>query len=62
LVGFLVGRGQGAAAASDWAGLSIGLLVVIVGAAGVEFGRRTAASVVMLDSEMVARLAKLGAR
>jgi carbon monoxide dehydrogenase subunit G len=60
LVGFLVGRGQGAIGpggiGSDWMGLSIGLLVVIVAAAGFEFGRRTAAPIVVLDAALLARL------
>jgi hypothetical protein len=55
LVGFLVGRSQGGAT-SDWMGLSIGLLVVIVGAAGVAFGRRAAAPVVVLDAALLERL------
>jgi carbon monoxide dehydrogenase subunit G len=58
LVGFLVGRSQGVATGSDWAGISIGLLVVIVAAAGFEFGRRAAAPVLMLDPALLARLAK----
>lgn len=57
LVGYLVGHGQvGAAGASEWIGLSIGLLVVIVAAAGFEFGRRAAAPVVTLDAALLARL------
>jgi hypothetical protein len=59
LVGFMVGRGQGVAAGSDWVGLSIGLLVVVVAGAGVEFGRRIAAPVLALDAELLARLARL---
>jgi len=54
LVGYLVGhapRGE-----SDWMGLAIGLLVVIVAAAGFEFGRRAAAPVVMLDARLLSRL------
>jgi carbon monoxide dehydrogenase subunit G len=56
-VGFLVGRSQPAAAGSDWMGLSIGLLLIIVAAAGFEYGRRTAAPVMMLDAALLARLA-----
>ena len=59
LVGVLVGRGQGGTG-SDWMGLSIGLLVVIAAAAGFEFGRRTAAPVVMLDPALLARLREGG--
>jgi carbon monoxide dehydrogenase subunit G len=56
LVGFLIGRGQGDAGASDWMGIAIGLLVVIVAAAGFEFGRRTAAPQVVLDAALLERL------
>jgi uncharacterized protein len=55
LAGFLIGRGQGAAG-SDWAGLAIGLLVIVVAGAAFEHGRRTAAPVVMLDSALLRRL------
>jgi uncharacterized protein len=55
LVGFLIGRGHGAAG-SDWAGLAIGLLVIVVAGAAFEYGRRTAAPVVMLDSAALRRL------
>jgi carbon monoxide dehydrogenase subunit G len=54
LVGYLIGHaGDGA---SDWMGLAIGLLTVIVAAAGFEFGRRAAAPVVVLDAALLARL------
>jgi carbon monoxide dehydrogenase subunit G len=56
LAGFLLGRAQGGDAVSDWEGLSIGLLVVIVAAAGFEFGRRAAAPVIMLDTTLLERL------
>jgi hypothetical protein len=58
LVGYLVGHGhgQGVAGGSDWMGLAIGLLVVVVAGAGFEFGRRGAAPVVMLDPAVLARL------
>jgi uncharacterized protein len=55
LVGFLIGRGQGTGG-SDWMGLAIGLLVVIVAAAGFEFGRRTATSQIVLDEALLRRL------
>jgi hypothetical protein len=55
LVGFLVGRGQ-STGGSDWMGLAIGLLVVIVAAAGFEFGRRTAAPQIILDEALLRRL------
>lgn len=44
MAGFLIGRGQ-AAAGSDWAGLAIGLMVIVVAAAGFEFGRRAAPTI-----------------
>lgn len=54
LTGYLIGHaGDGQ---SDWMGLAIGLLTVIVAAAGFEFGRRAAAPVVMLDAALLARL------
>jgi len=55
LAGFLVGRGQGAAG-SDWAGLAIGLLLIVVAAAAFEYGRRAATPVVTLDSALLRRL------
>jgi len=56
LVGFLIGRGQSDTGSSDWMGLAIGLLVVIVAAAGFEFGRRTASTQVVLDAASLQRL------
>ena len=55
LVGFLVGRGQGGAG-SDWIGLAIGLLLIAVAGAAFEYGRRSAAPVIMLDSALLRRL------
>jgi len=55
LAGFLVGRSQGGIG-SDWAGLSIGLMVVVVAGAAFEYGRRVASPVVMLDSAALRRL------
>lgn len=55
LVGFLIGRGQGAAG-SDWAGLSIGLLLIVVAGAAFEYGRRAAAPVLVLDNALLRRL------
>ncbi len=55
LAGYLVGRGHGGTG-NDWMGLAIGLLVVIVAAAGFEFGRRSAAPVVVLDEALLDRL------
>lgn len=56
LVGYLLGRGLNADPHSEWMGISIGLLLLIVGAAGVRFGRRTAAPVVTLDANLLAQL------
>jgi carbon monoxide dehydrogenase subunit G len=56
LTGFLIGRGQSGADGSDWMGLAIGLLVVIVAAAGFEFGRRTASTQIVLDAASLQRL------
>ncbi len=55
VVGYLIGQGGGIGQA-DWMGIAIGLLLLIVGAAGFEFGRRSAAPVVTLDAELLARL------
>src|SRR3546814_4284738 len=55
LVGYLLGRGLNADPHSEWMGISIGLLLVIVGAAGVQFGRRTAAPIVTLDANLLAQ-------
>jgi uncharacterized protein len=57
LTGFLVGRGQGTGG-SDWMGLALGLLIVIVAAAAFEFGRRTAAPQIILDEELLRRLVR----
>jgi carbon monoxide dehydrogenase subunit G len=54
LVGFLIGHARGGI--TYWAGLAIGLLVLIAAAAGYELGRRFATPVVMLDAELLARL------
>jgi carbon monoxide dehydrogenase subunit G len=55
LAGFLVGRGHGVSG-SDWTGLAIGLLLIVVAGAAFEYGRRSAAPVVMLDSALLRRL------
>jgi uncharacterized protein len=57
LLGYIFGRGVGAeGVASEWAGIAIGLLLLIVGLLGFEYGRRTAAPVVTLDARLLARL------
>jgi carbon monoxide dehydrogenase subunit G len=55
LAGFLIGRGQ-SVAGSDWAGLAIGLALIVVAGAAFEHGRRAAAPVVVLDSALLRRL------
>jgi hypothetical protein len=55
LVGYLVGH-SGSADHSDWMGIAIGMLLLIVGAAGFEFGRRSGTTNVTLDAELLARL------
>ena len=55
LTGFLLGHGQ-AGSGSDWAGLSIGLLLIVIAGAAFEYGRRVAAPVVVLDTALLRRL------
>lgn len=55
LSGFLLGHAQGGSA-SDWAGLSIGLLLIVIAGAAFEYGRRAAAPVVVLDAALLRRL------
>jgi uncharacterized protein len=55
LAGFLLGRGQGGVG-SDWAGLAIGLLLIVIAGAAFEYGRRAAAPVVVLDTALLRRL------
>ena len=59
-IGFVIGRSQGGGG-SEWAGLVIGLLVIVVAGAAFEYGRRAAAGVVVLDSALLRRLIE-GAR
>jgi carbon monoxide dehydrogenase subunit G len=58
LVGYLVGHAQHGGD-SDWMGLALGLLLLVVAAAGFEYGRRAAAPVVMLDPALLARLGEV---
>jgi uncharacterized protein len=55
LLGFLIGRGQGATG-SDWVGVAIGLLLIVVAGAAFEYGRRAAAPVIVLDNALLRRL------
>lgn len=55
LVGYLVGQGQDGVG-SQWAGLAIGLLLMVVAGAAFEYGRRAAAPVIMLDNGLLRRV------
>ena len=55
LAGFLFGRAQGVAG-SDWAGLAIGLSLIVVAVAAFEYGRRSASTVLKLDSALLRQL------
>jgi uncharacterized protein len=55
LVGYLLGHAQ-RGGGSDWMGLAIGLLLLIVAATAFELGRRAAAPVLTLDASLLARL------
>lgn len=55
LVGYLIGH-SGSAEHSDWMGIAIGMLLLIVGAAGFEFGRRSGSTNITLDANLLARL------
>lgn len=55
MVGFLVGQGQ-EGAGSEWMGLAIALLLMVVAGAAFEYGRRAAAPVIMLDNGLLRRV------
>lgn len=57
LSGFLLGGVQDGGS-SGWAGLSFGMLVIIVAAASFEFGRRTGAPTITLDLALIDRLVR----
>jgi carbon monoxide dehydrogenase subunit G len=59
LVGFLIGRSQGNGG-SDWMGLAIGLLLLVVAAAAYEAGRRAATPQIVLDAKLLQRLLEAG--
>lgn len=48
-----------ASGGSSWAGVAIGLLLVLVAAAAFQFGRQSAAPVIVIDSELVKELVEL---
>lgn len=54
-VGFMAGRG-GVTPPSDWAGLAIGLLLIVVAGGAFEYGRRSATPVTVLDAALLRRL------
>jgi uncharacterized protein len=56
LVGYLIGHAPHGGDESDWMGLAIGLLLLVVGAAGFEYGRRAASPVIAIDPALLARL------
>ena len=56
LVGYLIGHAGRGTSEADWMGLAIGLLLLIVAAAGFEYGRRASAPTVVLDAALLARL------
>ncbi|MET0285869.1 MAG: carbon monoxide dehydrogenase subunit G [Polyangiales bacterium] len=58
LVGYLIGHAQRGGPSSDWMGLAIGLLLIVVAAVGFEYGKRAAAPTLVLDSTLLARLAE----
>jgi hypothetical protein len=57
LIGYLAGHATGGTGQSDWMGLAIGMLLMLVAASAFEYGKRSAAPVVMLDAAVLARLA-----
>lgn len=59
LVGYLLGNAQAAGGAADWRGLALGLLVIVVAAAGFELGKRSAAPVLNVDPALLSRLLAL---
>jgi uncharacterized protein len=58
LIGFLIGGARTTEAASDWMGIAVGLLLLVVAAVAFEFGRRTVTSVLVLDSRLLQRLVR----
>jgi len=55
LCGFIFGSGPNLAE-TGWAGMSIGLLLIVVAAAAFEYGRRVAAPTVVLDRSLLRQL------
>lgn len=59
LVGYQVGRASADAVTSEWMGLSIGLLVIAIGAAAHAMGQRTVAPVIMIDPRLLQVLTEM---
>jgi uncharacterized protein len=55
LAGFLAGQGSGANG-SNWAGLAIGLLLIVVAGGAFEYGRRSATPLAVLDAAFLRQL------
>ena len=53
---FIHGDSGGGSGQTDWMGLAIGLLLLVVAAVSFEHGRKVAAPVVVLDAALLARL------
>lgn len=56
-IGFFIGQAPGQ---TDWMGLAIGLLLLLTAGIAFDYGRRTAAPTLVLDSALLARLAEGG--
>jgi len=61
LIGYLIGHAQ-RGSESDWMGLAVGLLLLIVATAAFELGRRAASPVVIIDPALLARLSEQAKR
>jgi carbon monoxide dehydrogenase subunit G len=59
LIGYLLGNAQSGGGTADWRGLALGLLVIVVAAAGFELGKRSAAPVLNVDPALLTRLLAL---
>jgi carbon monoxide dehydrogenase subunit G len=55
LIGFLIAHSTGSGG-MEWAGLAIGLLLVVIAAAAFEFGRRAASPTILVDNALLLRL------
>jgi carbon monoxide dehydrogenase subunit G len=55
VVGFLFGHATGTGG-QEWAGIAIGLLLIVIAAAAFEFGRRAASPTIVVDNALLLRL------